>query len=322
MKRPSFQFYPADWRNNAKLRRCSEAARGAWVDVLCLMHDSDEYGVLRWPLADIARAAGVPLKLLKELADREVLKGGDKGCDTFTHTPIHARKKGEPITLLEKTDGNCWYSSRFLTDEWRRSVSGGDTKFKSPNSSPNDAPSHGEVKGEVNENKSPNSSPNDALGAGATSASTSSIKNLSECVENLTSDGVNENRTHTQIKISEIAKALTEVGMQPFNLTLPDFISLIDAGATPQEFANAAIEQKGNPSKFNFKYLLKTMINRRLDAAKNQGMHQGTMPTTTSREKGRNIAAKSIFTPENTQHLQGNQLKTIEVEHEQRAITA
>jgi hypothetical protein len=178
MKRPSFQFYPADWRNNAKLRRCSEAARGAWIDVLCLMHDSDEYGVLRWPLADIARAAGVNLKLLKELADRDVLKGGDKGCEAYIHTPVHARKKGDPITLLEKTDDCCWYSSRFLTDEWRRSVSGGDTKFKSPDN----APSRGKVNGEVNENDAPKHSPDDALGAGATSTSTSSTTlSNSEC---------------------------------------------------------------------------------------------------------------------------------------------
>jgi hypothetical protein len=39
------------------------------------------------------------------------------------------------------------------------------------------------------------------------------------------------------------------------------------------------------------------------------------------RELGRQIAASSIFTPENTQHLQGNNLKVIEVEHEQTAIT-
>lgn len=172
MKRPSFQFYPADWRNNAKLRRCSEGARGAWIDVLCLMHDSDEYGVLRWPLVDIARAAGVPLKLLKELADRDVLKGGDNGCEAYIHVPTHARKKGEPIALLEKTDGTCWYSSRFLVDEWKRSVSGGNTRFQSPAASP----SHGEVKGKVIENESPAASPSARLGAGATSSSTS--KNL------------------------------------------------------------------------------------------------------------------------------------------------
>ena len=51
-------------------------------------------------------------------------------------------------------------------------------------------------------------------------------------------------------------------------------------------------------------------------------LHKGAMPATTSREQGRAIAASSIFTLENTKHLQGNQLKTVEVEHEQRAITA
>jgi uncharacterized protein YdaU (DUF1376 family) len=40
------------------------------------------------------------------------------------------------------------------------------------------------------------------------------------------------------------------------------------------------------------------------------------------REQGRSIAAKSIFTTENTLHLQGNQSKLIEVENEPRAITA
>ncbi|OGT02142.1 MAG: hypothetical protein A2143_00660 [Gallionellales bacterium RBG_16_57_15] len=136
------------------------------------MHDSDEYGVLRWPLVDIARAAGVPIKLLKELSDRGVLKGGDNGCDAYIHTPMHARKKGEPITLLEKVNTACWFSSRFLVDEWHRSVSGGNTRFKAPD----DAPSHGEVKGEVKEKQSPNASPSVRLGAGATSTSTS--KNL------------------------------------------------------------------------------------------------------------------------------------------------
>lgn len=83
MKRPSFQFYPADWRNNAKLRRCSEAARGAWMDILCILHDSDEYGVLRWPLADVARSAGVSTRLAQELAAKDVLKGSDTGIPGF-----------------------------------------------------------------------------------------------------------------------------------------------------------------------------------------------------------------------------------------------
>src|SRR6478609_4561314 len=140
MKRPAFQFYPADWRSNAKLRRCSEGARGSWMDVLCLLHDSDEYGVIRWPLADIARAAGVPVRLLKELCAKNVLKGGDKGCDAYVFTPRHAGKDGEPVTLLEASDSSCWYCSRFVRDEYVRQRRGGATQFSEDNQPPKSQP--------------------------------------------------------------------------------------------------------------------------------------------------------------------------------------
>lgn len=45
-KRPSFQFYPPDWRNDAGVRLCSIAARGLWIDMLCLMHEGEPYGHL------------------------------------------------------------------------------------------------------------------------------------------------------------------------------------------------------------------------------------------------------------------------------------
>jgi hypothetical protein len=130
MKRPSFQFYPADWRNNANLRRCSPAARGGWMDVLCLLHDSDEYGVLRWPLADIAQAAGVPMELLRELVEKRVLKGGDGGCGDFVFTPRHSRCAGEPVTLITACCGPCWYCSRLVRDEYVRSCRGKETRFE------------------------------------------------------------------------------------------------------------------------------------------------------------------------------------------------
>lgn len=46
MKRPSFQFYPADWRNDAALRMCSLSARGLWWEMLCIMHTCEPYGHL------------------------------------------------------------------------------------------------------------------------------------------------------------------------------------------------------------------------------------------------------------------------------------
>lgn len=46
MKRPAFQFYPADWRKDVELRSCSLAARGLWIDLLCIAHECEPYGHL------------------------------------------------------------------------------------------------------------------------------------------------------------------------------------------------------------------------------------------------------------------------------------
>lgn len=45
-KNPWMKFYPADWRADPQLRMCSLAARGLWVEMLCLMHEAEPYGHL------------------------------------------------------------------------------------------------------------------------------------------------------------------------------------------------------------------------------------------------------------------------------------
>lgn len=47
MKLPSLQFYPGDWLKDPKLRSVSLAARGLWMDMLCLMHENDRRGYLQ-----------------------------------------------------------------------------------------------------------------------------------------------------------------------------------------------------------------------------------------------------------------------------------
>ena len=79
MKRPAFQFYVGDWRANPNLCRCTHEEKGAWIDAMCLMHDQDEYGVLRWPLKEIAQAVGCKPSVLQALARKDVLKGIDAG---------------------------------------------------------------------------------------------------------------------------------------------------------------------------------------------------------------------------------------------------
>ena len=47
IKRPSFQFYPADWLRDTALRSCSVQSRGLWIDMICYMHEGSPYGYLK-----------------------------------------------------------------------------------------------------------------------------------------------------------------------------------------------------------------------------------------------------------------------------------
>lgn len=64
MKMPALQFYPADWRKDLAVQSLGYFDRGVWFEMLCLMHESGERGVLLLngaPMADdvIARLLGL-----------------------------------------------------------------------------------------------------------------------------------------------------------------------------------------------------------------------------------------------------------------------
>jgi hypothetical protein len=89
MKRPAFQFYPADWRKDMALQSCSVAARGLWVDMLCIAHECDPYGHLTvngkpMTAAQIGRHTGLTerecAKLITELEDSGVLSRTEEGA--------------------------------------------------------------------------------------------------------------------------------------------------------------------------------------------------------------------------------------------------
>jgi hypothetical protein len=76
-------LYVSDWRGNAKLARCSMAAHGVWINLLCIMADADECGVLVvdgevWGDEEIVGVIGgnrkVVLNALNELRVRKVLR--------------------------------------------------------------------------------------------------------------------------------------------------------------------------------------------------------------------------------------------------------
>lgn len=177
MKRPAFQFYTKDWLGNKKLRRCSREARATWIDVLCLMHDcEEEYGVLRWPLSEIADAAHAPVKLLRELVDKKVLKGSDGKVEAYVHTPRSKGKLLPPVTLLAPCDGPCWYSSRMLKDEWGRGARGASTRF-GPDNPPPTQPRQ-DARQTAPPSHVPSQPPSAWQGDGASSASSVSLSSI------------------------------------------------------------------------------------------------------------------------------------------------
>jgi hypothetical protein len=105
MKRPAFQFYPKEWIWDFELRQCSPAARGLWVDLLCLMHEGQPYGHLTIPTDLILRVTGLSEKSLKKLlAELEI-----------------ERSNGKKVAY--RTPSGVLYSKRMVRDEELRNAS-------------------------------------------------------------------------------------------------------------------------------------------------------------------------------------------------------
>lgn len=90
---------------------------------MCLMHDSEEYGVLRWTTQKIAKALRVKPGVIASLIEAGVMKGCDKGlCEPLSYAPTTKNKKWPAIVLVPPTEGPIWYSSRMVKDEHIRTV--------------------------------------------------------------------------------------------------------------------------------------------------------------------------------------------------------
>lgn len=88
-KLPALQFYPGDWMKDPAVRSLSAAARGLWIDMLCLMHESEKRGFLQLTtsksieVVHLSRMTGISpketRKLLKELEEAGVFSRDENG---------------------------------------------------------------------------------------------------------------------------------------------------------------------------------------------------------------------------------------------------
>lgn len=112
--RPWLKWYPSDWRGEPRLRMCSLAARGLWVDLLSYMHEGQPYGHLTIDgiapdIAGIAGLVGRPLaetrKALAELETRNVFSRTDAGT-IFSRRMVRDHVKQERDKANGKGGGN------------------------------------------------------------------------------------------------------------------------------------------------------------------------------------------------------------------------
>lgn len=111
---PWMKFHPQDWRADEKLRLCSLAARGLWIEMLAIMHRSERYGHLLIggvaPTdAQLAVQAGAPphevAELIGQLESAGVFSRSASGT-IYSRRMTRDRKKAENARKNGKTGGN------------------------------------------------------------------------------------------------------------------------------------------------------------------------------------------------------------------------
>jgi hypothetical protein len=70
-KMPAMQFYPADWRKDPGVQALGFHDRGVWFEILCIMHESSERGVLLlngvpMPMQALANILGLDIQILNQ----------------------------------------------------------------------------------------------------------------------------------------------------------------------------------------------------------------------------------------------------------------
>lgn len=117
---PWIPFYTGDWMSDVALRSCSLAARGLWMDLLCIMHESQRRGYLLLggvpaTVKALSRIAGEPeeslASLLTELRSAGVFSEEDdlifsrrmvKDEHIRTVRRAAGRKGGNPVLLIHQ----------------------------------------------------------------------------------------------------------------------------------------------------------------------------------------------------------------------------
>lgn len=126
MSNPWLKFYPQDWRADEKLRNCSLAARGLWLEMLAIMHRSDVYGYLLVngkPATDAQLAVQVgalpdEVSLLVEQLETEGVFSRDRRGWIYSRRMMRDAKKARDCRENGSKGGNPSLRKQKENPEW------------------------------------------------------------------------------------------------------------------------------------------------------------------------------------------------------------
>jgi hypothetical protein len=132
--RPAFQFYPDKWYGDKGLRMCSLAARGLWMDMLCIMWESPERGTLREANGKQIIANGLAKLVGADEADTKQYLSELEGHGVFSTL--------DDGTIYNRYMHGKWELSRTRAEAGRKGgmASKTEAKVPSPSSSPSSSP--------------------------------------------------------------------------------------------------------------------------------------------------------------------------------------
>jgi hypothetical protein len=122
VKLPWLKFYPSDWLSDEALRGCTPAARGLWVDMICLMAKSKKHGYLLagdkpMTAEHLARIFGQSLEttseLLVELAQAGVYSMDENTIFSRRMVKDEGGRKSNRDRVLRWRNGNVMQMKRF-----------------------------------------------------------------------------------------------------------------------------------------------------------------------------------------------------------------
>ena len=139
-KLPAFMFYPGDWQKDPCLRRCSKAAKGVWMDMLCLLFECPVRGVFvdasgkPWSDEELAEAIGgdigANLGYIAELVSKGVAQRDTRGAifsrrmvrDEQTRRSATERKRKErsshtSVTPMSVNESEIGRQSKLFVEE-------------------------------------------------------------------------------------------------------------------------------------------------------------------------------------------------------------